>query len=423
MPGHKLNPRFLYNGIVSADITEINGADVLCAPSGVLNSLQKQLALLFGAGESFILTNGSTCGVIAAILSVCKQNDTIIAARNAHKSFFAGIELCGANPVYISPEITEYGFAGSVSPQLVERALTENSGAKAVFITSPTYEGVVSDVAAISRITKKYGATLIVDEAHGAHFTFSNYFPKTALELGADIVVQSLHKTLPALTQTAVLHVKQGLNSASLKRRIHMLQTSSPSYMFMAQVDFMACMMESRAGDLFAKYVGILRQFRENVGKLENVQLIGKKIMNVFDIDLGKLVFYCKGNGVWLEKHLRVHSGVQVEAAFDDYIIAMTSVADTAEGFNILLEGLKKADCRVLPFQRKAKNGAVKLEQYIGKISAGIIAPFPPGIPLVAPGEVLTESTLNTVTKLIECGTVVSGVSKKNEQYFIEIRD
>jgi len=428
MPGHKLNSRFLYDGLISADITEISGADTLLEPSGVLDNLQKRFAALCGADESFILTNGSTCGVIAAILSVCKYGDTIIAARNSHRSFFAGIELCGAKPIYVLPQIIEYGFAGSISPKLIECALAENSNVKAVFITSPTYEGVVSDIVAISCIAKKHGVVLIVDEAHGAHFAFSRYFPKTALELGADIVVQSLHKTLPALTQTAMLHVGQGFDSAVVKRWIHMLQTSSPSYMLMAQVDFMTQILESSARGLFEEYTGNLCRFREQAARLNGIKLIGKEGLEVFDIDLGKLVFYNEGRGVWFEQYLREQGGIQVEVAFRDYLIAMTSVADTVEGFKRLLNGLEKAE-REIPHLQNG-NGSqsthvvdkVQLERYIGKVSAVIIAPFPPGIPLVVPGEILTESILSAIAELIKNDTVVSGVTKRNGRYFIETK-
>jgi len=419
MPGHKLNPRFLYSELLKADITEITGADVLCMPSGVLSDLQKRLARNFGAGESFILTNGSTCGVISAVLSVCGCGDIIIAAQNAHKSFFSGVEVSGAQPVYITPDVAGYGFAGNVSPKAVEAALAENNNAKAVFVTSPTYEGVVSDIIAISRVTREHGVVLIVDEAHGAHFAFSSYFPKTALEMGADIVVQSLHKTLPALTQTAVLHVRHGFDAMRIKRFIHMLQTSSPSYMFMAQIDFMSTLLETSSVELFNEYVNNLCRFRERASALKSIKLIGREI-NTFDVDLGKLVFYYKGRGIELERCLR-ECGVQVEAAFKDYVIAMTSIADTTEGFDMLLNGLASADGKLKPLYEN--DDSVNLMQYIGKTAAGIIAPFPPGVPLVAPGETLTKDVLNTVAELLKSGTVVLGVSKINGRYCLDVKD
>jgi len=421
MPGHKSKPQFLYGGLNSADITEIYGADVLCSPKGVLFNLQKRMAKLFGANESFLLTNGSTCGVISALLSVCNRGDTVVAAKNAHKSFFSGIELSGANVVYVMPDITKYGFAGAVSPQAVEQALKKNKQAKAVFITSPTYEGVVSDINAISRIARDHNAVLIVDEAHGAHFAFSGYFPKTALEMGADIVIQSLHKTLPALTQTAVLHVRHGFNGIKVKRNIDMLQTSSPSYMMMAQAEFMTLMLEERGDELFEGYVENLIKFRKQASLLKKICLLNKSELDVFDLDLGKLVFYNKSMGFQIEKWLREETQIQVEAAFVDYIIAMTSIADTSVEFSRLAEGL----CNIGNNNKNAQRykNDVDLRRYIGKKAATLIIPFPPGVPLATPNETLSDEIINKLSILIRGGVVVSGVNEKNGKYYIDIKD
>lgn len=228
MPGHKQGRALSIDDIMKIDITEVDGVDNLHNAKEVILESQRLTAKLFGAKETFYLVNGSSCGIIASILTVCSPNDKILVARNCHKSVYSGIIFAGGNPVYIMPEIIDdYNIAGGINVDKLKNIM--NNSIKAVLITSPTYEGFCSDIKTIADIVHSYNSILIVDEAHGAHFKFNDYFPNTALEQGADIVIQSVHKTLPSLTQTALLHIQGNrVDIYKLKQMLSMVQTSSP---------------------------------------------------------------------------------------------------------------------------------------------------------------------------------------------------
>lgn len=440
MPGHKSSRDFLHKGLLGMDITEIPYSDNLHDASGVILKMQEKIARLFGADESFLTVNGSSSAVIAAVCTACADGGQILAARNAHRSFFSGLIFSDAKPVYVMPKMTSYGFSGSVDPADIKKALKENSDVKAVFITSPTYEGIVSDIAEIAAVSHEAGKLLIVDEAHGSHFNFSGIFPKSAVECGADIVINGLHKTLPFLTQTAVLHVCGGLADRSrLKKYLSMTQTSSPSYVIMGQADFCVGLLEEKGKYIFNSYAKMLKDFRIKTADLENILLVGEDILNeVFDIDIGKLTFYInsdKMSGFEAEKLLTQRHGVQVEAGFEKHIIAMTSCADTQAGYALLYDGLSKMDKEIagdnayivkprrtehnFPLPDVAmtpraainqKSKQVPLKDSENEISAEFITPFPPGIPLLAPGERITTQIIqNNNIKFIN---IVTGGEK-----------
>ncbi len=226
MPGHKYNPEFLPPDLLSLDMTEIDGMDNLHAPEGAIKRLQEKIASVYGADESFFLVNGSSSGIVAAICAVCGEGMPLYVQRNCHQSVFNAMVLSGANPLYFNDIIPEVNGA-------------------AVVITCPSYGGDVIDILPIADKVHAGGGILIVDEAHGAHFPFHGQFPPTALSQGADIAVNSFHKTLPALTQTAALHVRgTRANRKRLRFYLRAMQTTSPSYIFMASVDFMLDKLE-----------------------------------------------------------------------------------------------------------------------------------------------------------------------------------
>ena len=255
MPGHKAGRLGAFTEILSQDITEITGFDNLHKPEGILLQSQKRCAKLFGAEESFFLVNGSTSGILSAILSVCNTEDEIVVARNCHKSVYSALVLSGAKPIYILPQSIENAdFLGSITLEQIQKAVTKNT--KAVILTSPTYEGITSNISEISDFLHNKNILLIVDEAHGSHMKFHHFFPKTALEQNADIVIQSLHKTLPCPTQTAVLHIQGNrVNRNRLKQCLSMVQTSSPSYLFLSAIDYCCHWLEKEAKNDFECYV------------------------------------------------------------------------------------------------------------------------------------------------------------------------
>ncbi|MDR1531809.1 MAG: aminotransferase class I/II-fold pyridoxal phosphate-dependent enzyme [Clostridiales bacterium] len=435
MPGHKRRDEYLPASLLRADITEIAGADNLRRPAGIIRALQERLARLYQTDESFLLVNGASCGLIAAVLAVCGDGDTIIAARNCHQSVYYGLILSGARPVYLYPELTDFGFAGGVSPAQTALALREHPEAKAVVITSPTYEGLCSDVKEIARIVHEQGGILIVDEAHGAHFGFYSCFPRSAAVLGADIVVQSLHKTLPVMTQAAVLHIsRQG--RADTRRVAQMLavtQTSSPSYMLMASVENCAALLEQRADELFGEYAENLCGFREefiNNTDSRYIKLLGEDIIGqwgIYAMDPGKLAFVLNTEDIAGLEDILAEQGVAVEMSGERHILAMTSIADTKAGFDKLLSVLLKLSKGLKNFQyedtiyfnaqtdqicspRRAFFGAGRemvLWDAEGYVSRDFVIAYPPGIPLIAPGERISGAVLCEARRLKDHGKII----------------
>ena len=318
MPGHKRNLD-LMDGTspYRIDITEIDGFDDLHHAEGLLKEAQERAAKVYHASETHFLINGSTAGIISAILGTTEKGDSILVARNCHKSVYHAIYLNELDPVYIYPKFdTEQGLSTEIDADDVQKALEEHPTIRAVMIVSPTYDGVVSDIEKIAEIVHEAGCLLIVDEAHGAHFGFDPYFPESANMYGADLVINSLHKTLPALTQTALLHVNgERVNRRKVKRYLDMLQTSSPSYILMASID--AC-----------------------IHLLEETQLQKCSIFKEYAAHIERLL---------RDYHL------QMEMLAGTYVLAMTTVGDTQEGLDRLRDALLAIDAEI---DTKLKSGS-----------------------------------------------------------------
>ena len=240
MPGHKRNELLAPLDAYRLDITEIDNFDDLHHPEGLLKEAMERAGNLFGSRRTFFMVNGCTGGILASIFATCEPGDSILVARNSHKSVYNAINIRKLNPLCIWPEGELNSLPlGVIPPEDVDKALTDNPDIKCVFITSPTYEGVVSDVRAIADIAHKHGAVLIVDEAHGAHMHFNSIFPEDALSCGADIVIHGIHKTLPALTQSALLHIgTANVNESAVSKYLSIFQSSSPSYILMGGIDY-----------------------------------------------------------------------------------------------------------------------------------------------------------------------------------------
>jgi lysine decarboxylase len=421
MPGHKRNPNFLPTGsLLDYDVTEIPGMDNLQNPKGVLLSLEDKIAKACKSKKSFISVNGSSGGILASLLALLGEGDEVLLARNSHIAAYNGLILSGASPVYVYPQITDYGLCGGILPSDIERELIKNSNIKAVFITSPTYEGFCSDIKGIAEIVHKHGKILIVDEAHGAHFGFHPLFPLSAISQGADISIQSLHKTLPSFGQSAVVHIGSGAVDANrLKQTINMINTTSPSYIFLSGIDFLFSKIINEFPDIFNKYVSTLIDFENNINRLKSIKkttkLPLKGFFGIADIDIGKLVFCLESRdktGQDISNFLLNKHKVQLEAAHSRHIIAMTSIADTEAGFLRLSDGLLeidktlkskaeydiinicayKADIVLTPKQAfNSEKEVLSLKETIGRICGEFVVPYPPGIPIVAPGELITE--------------------------------
>ena len=468
MPGHKRNTKLIKRyGLwdecltpYDIDITEIDNFDNLHNPEGIIKEAERLAARLYGARESIYSVNGST-GAIIAVLGIIHKGEAVLMARNCHKSVYHGVELYGLVPYYLEGETDSLGIYQSISPKEVEEALRtsalhcenldkesdvegpDNSRIKLVVITSPTYEGVVSDISLIADICHRSGAFLLVDEAHGAHFGFDDYFPASAVSLGADFVVQSLHKTLPSYTQTAILHICNGKDKIidRIRRQFNLLETSSPSYIFLAGMEGSLNLIKDYGIELFDDYKKRLISFREGVATLKNIRLYAP--LNAFNYDYGKLVITAGDNlGAKLYRYLYDNHHLVMEMKSKDYVIAMTSIFDTDEGFYRLLKALKELDSDetfftldnkanfdytlmdrrwgTLPERKYIPYEAVRLADIYGKykvsleesrgyISADYVYFYPPGIPLLVPGEVIEENVIRHIKAARLAGIEVYG--------------
>ena len=366
MPGHKRNPLFMPEDFnCDIDITEIPGFDDLRDPRGVLSETAELAAGLYHCREAFLLVNGSTVGILAAVGAHCKHGDKILAADNCHWSTPNAAELFGLEVQYITLKIDEQtGVPCSVTPDSVEIALKNDSDIKMVVIISPSYEGVVSDISTIAKVVHDAGAVLLVDCAHGAHLGFSDHFPENPAVLGADIVVVSLHKTLPALTQCSLLFMCNGrADTANTKRLLNILQTSSPSYILMSSIDHCLRLLESDRIRLFDDYYQKLIAFSNKIKGLKNLSVLYHNYAlspeRFYDFDPGKIVIVKKkaafddsllNTSIGINniaEILRNEYKIEPERICDDYIIAMTSICDTQEGFDRLADALNAVDDRL----------------------------------------------------------------------------
>lgn len=408
MPGHKRNKALFPTLPLEQDITEIEGADNLHNPTGVIKNAMEEAARLWGAKRSYFLVNGSTCGILAGITMLAKRGDKVLCARNCHRSVFHALEVGGLNPLFITPNYIEsVGVYGSLSPDAVEAALDGDKGIRLVIAVSPTFEGVLSDIKQIADICHERGVFLFVDEAHGAHLDLSPHFTGGAVAAGADIAVQSLHKTLPALTQTAILHVaSESVDISRLEHKLRIFESSSPSYILMRSAEHAVQAAKNPA--LFECWAKHLDTFENDIKGLKNIKLTLRD-ENVFAYERSKLVF-TGVNGTALCAFLRSR-GIEVELATDSHLIAMTGTGDNTEGMQRLANALKEADALLPPVESAfappfklpetvcgieqaldAPSVLMPVAECVGKTAAEYVWAYPPGIPVLIPGEIIPKS-------------------------------
>ena len=428
MPGHKRNIKLLGEKLpYKIDITEIEGFDDLHHPEGIIKEIEEKAKKIYKSKKSFILVNGSTCGILAGIRSVVNYGDKVLVARNSHKSVYNAIEINCLNPIYVLPKIDKYGINKNIKADDIENILEKNKDIKLVIITSPTYEGVLSDVKSIVNIAHKYKVPVLVDEAHGAHLSFMENSNFEALNCGADIVIQSLHKTLPALTGTAILHIKGDLvKEEDVRRELSIFETSSPSYILMSSIDECLDLIGRNGEKLFLDYQENLKYFYNKAKALKKLKVLGNELLEKNLYDFGKIVVITKNTNITgkeLSDILRKDYKIEVEMSSNYYIIAMTSICDSKESFERLLNALKEIDLKLeevedntvsykiqLPKKEMTINEALesknfKLENYKnleGKISKEYIFAYPPGIPIITPGEVLDKNIINIIESYIK---------------------
>lgn len=402
MPGHKRNEKFGLAG-AGIDITEIDGFDNLHSPSDIILDVENKLASIYKSKKSFMLVNGSTVGILSAIFAVCDEGDTIIIARNCHKSVYNACFLRKLKVAYLEPEFdSSNGYYTSISQAKFYEVARKHPDAKAVVITSPTYEGNISSLAC--------DIPLIVDSAHGAHLGMANFpaYPK------GDIVISSLHKTLPALTQTAVANVYNEKYISRFKLYLDMFETSSPSYVLMDSVAKCCDYITDNKDELYSYY--------DQLCQLRSVSL--NKLRLKYSDDFSKLVISCADTnitGVELAEELRSKYNIEVEMASERYIIAMTSVGDTEKGFSMLENALLEIDRSILITNQKPlkkppvpqnelvididENAvAIDIEKCEGRLSNEFVYAYPPDIPILCPNEIATREVIDYIRSSIKNG-------------------
>lgn len=479
MPGHKRNLNLTgCNLPYQIDITEIEGFDDLHHADGILKEAQERAARLYKADETNFLINGSTAGILGGIMGCTQKGDKILISRNCHKSAYHAIFLNELKPVYLYPKFyREMGWNGPIEEYDVEQALKQDPDIRAIMITSPTYDGVVSDVEGIARMAHRWGIPLIVDEAHGAHFGFHPYFPDNSNVLGADVVIHSLHKTLPALTQTALLHMNGKLADRNqIRQYLRMFQTSSPSYVLMASIVVCMEILWKNGEELFETYVAQLEETRKKLRGLRNLKIAEIERDNCMKCygqyynkqyyDKSKIVISVKDtdwDSRYLYETLLQKYHLQMEMAAGSYVLAMTSIGDTEEGFARLINALQEIDMRVkkvkgekgrtdfsLPklkqvytsaqvggivkelnvpevqirmkdqkIREKAKCGLKMMsldgDGCVGCVSTEYAYIYPPGIPIIVPGEEISCEVVRLLREYEVMGFTIEGLKEEKQ--------
>jgi lysine decarboxylase len=439
MPGHLSGrglPAFLREA-GRMDLTEIPGTDDLHHPEGAIKEAQELAARLYGAGRTFFLVNGSTAGIYAMIRSAVKPGGRILMGRDCHRSVINAVALMGLDPVYIMPEYDELeDLPLGYDEEGVIKAIAGNPGIEAVLLTRPNYYGIASGIGRIADAAHSIGIPLLIDEAHGAHFPFHPDFPASALKSGADACVQSLHKTLPSLTQTAFLHVAEDspVDARKAQESVSMLQTTSPSYIFMASMDIAREMMQTEG---FSLYSGLRKRILLFDRKLESIPGVRRAAAARigYDADFSRVVLSFRESGLTgyeAERMLREEWGIYPEMADGSHVVFIVTPYHDEADLELLIKALREVagsgeagrgrgraagrlpglpERIMLPGEAiNSEREIVNLEDAAGRTAAAALTPYPPGIPLVMPGERISADFVQYATEILHSGGRVHGI-------------
>ncbi|OPL07479.1 MAG: hypothetical protein AVO33_04985 [delta proteobacterium ML8_F1] len=437
MPGHKngrLVSSFFANPFLY-DITEIPGADNLHEPREIIKNTQEALRRYYGSQKSYILVNGSTSGIYAAVMASASPGETLIVSRESHRSIYSALMLGGIQASYIYPESDDHSGANlEVTLEKVKEAFEKTPGAKGLVITSPTFLGILSPVREIADYLHGLDKILIVDEAHGAHLKMMGQNHQGSLCQGADLVIHSLHKTLPVLTQGSALHLNSHrVDQDKLESLLNIHQTSSPSYVIMASLDLGLKLMEEEGDVLGKALLNHIDDFKTAMAGHPYLQLLTHPSQDLTRLVLvnrrGKRTDFNR-----LETLLRKEYRIQAEYSYDKGLVLITGIANTREDFTALSDALWAVDFEKLinprdygtikyirPDGRKSLREAfysrltwVPLSKAEGLASARMIIPYPPGIPLIVPGEVFSGAVIERIHQMIALEYNVLGIKEKN---------
>lgn len=433
MPGHKRNnikaPLIDPYGL---DITEIDGFDDLHHAQGCIKESQDKAAAMYGTGSTYFLINGCTGGILAAISACTESGKEVLIARNCHKAVYNAVMVRGLIPRYVWP-CESGGIAGQViTAEDVKMALEAGKNISCVVITSPTYEGVVSDISEIAGVVHEHGIPLIVDEAHGAHFMWHDMFPESAVCLGADIVIHGIHKTLPAFTQTALLHIcSDRVDRSRIERYLSVYQSSSPSYLLMGSIDYCMDYLSKDGQQDYEAYAERLKKLYARLGMLKNLYILPYGI----DRDASKIVVCTDRvaiDGRKCYNILRERYALQPEMSSKEYVILMTSVWDTEEAYDRLVDALMEMDSELTTlYDIEGSSVIYPANEYVcdidtamhadciftelteaeGMTAGEMVYIYPPGIPYIVPGERISRECIRQLLDFSDRGYDIIGMA------------
>lgn len=449
VPGHKGRNSLIEWGdyIPAIDTTETTGMDNLLEPRGIIKESQELAAEVFGAKATYYGVNGSTGSIYIAIATITKPGDKILIQRNCHKAVYNAMILNKLNPVYLYPNYNEeYNLLTGVYPEEIDAILTEEPDIKAVVLTNPNYYGVCSDIKAIAEVVHKHNKILMVDEAHGPHMTFSDRLPMSALQSGADIVIQSTHKTLPSLTQTSMLHVgSDRIDLNKLRDRFQLYTTTSPSYLFTASNELAVAYMDGEGREKLDENLNKIEEVIKRLKAIDrvNVFMEDKEDRSIADKDITRILISIDGlRGSQVKKRLLEQYNIRLEMSDYYYALILASVMNTEEDYEKVIAAIedlaKDAEYEdinhvsiKMPTPNKIMNPAeayysskslVELKEAIGKVAAAPIIPYPPGIPSIVPGEEFTEEVYKQTLFYMDNGLEVVGLMGYNKDQIVVVK-
>lgn len=442
VPGHKRgkgNPEltaFLGEQCVGIDVNSMKPLDNLCHPVSVIKDAEQLAAAAFGAVHAFFMVNGTTSAVQAMVLTACKQGDKIILPRNVHRSVINALVLCGAEPVYVNPDMDKrLGIALGMSVSQVEKAIRENPGAKAILVNNPTYYGICSDLRRITELAHRHGMLVLVDEAHGAHLSFEKSLPLSAMEAGADMSSVSMHKSGGSLTQSSFLLLGPRVNEGYARQIVNLTQTTSGSYLLLSSLDISRRNLALNGGKIFREVIDLAEYVRSEINRIGDYYAFSKEIVNgdsIYDFDVTKLSVHTLDiglAGIEVYDLLRDEYDIQIEFGDLGNILAYLSVGDRKRDVERIISALAEIRRRY----RKDKSGLIT-QEYIdpevvttpqaafyaekvslpireteGKVCSEFVMCYPPGIPVLAPGERITKDIIEYIEYAKEKGCSMTG--------------
>lgn len=448
VPGHKRgkgNPeltKFLGEKCLTVDVNSMKPLDNLCHPVSVIKEAEELAARAFGAQHAFFMVNGTTSAVQSMIMSVCKRGDKIIMPRNVHRSAINALIISGAVPVYVNPSINkQLGIPLGMSVADVKRAIEQNPDAKAVLVNNPTYYGICSDLRTISKLAHQYGMKVLADEAHGTHFYFGENLPVSAMAAGADMAAVSMHKTGGSLTQSSfLLSNHPDLHQGYIRQIINLTQTTSGSYLLLSSLDISRRNLALHGREIFARVKELAQYAREEINKLGGFYAFSSELIDgdaIFDFDTTKLSVHTRDiglAGIEVYDLLRDEYDIQIEFGDIGNILAIISVGDNM----FVMERLISAMAEIKRIYKKDKAGmydheyinpevvmtpqdafyapkhAMPIEQSAGQICSEFVMCYPPGIPILAPGERITQEILDYIAYAKEKGCFLTGTEDIN---------